>query len=179
MPVAVGNEPMTAVPAAAATAAGVAPKTAPAALPAASQPRIAVVTPCWRIAPGKLVRCIATVRGQTLAATHYLVADGEAVALPEGPDLVHLVLPRNLGNKGAAPRGIGAQLAFNDGFDVVVFLDADNWFDPDHLAQALALLERDRLDVVFAGRRIVFPDGELLAAPDPHDASGAHVDTNC
>ncbi|MES2013543.1 MAG: glycosyltransferase, partial [Pseudomonadota bacterium] len=141
--------------------------------------KIAVVTPYWRIAPEKLMRCIETVRQQTIPVTHFLVADGESVSVPDEPDIVHVILPENVGNKGAAPRGIGAQLAFNQGFDVVAFLDADNWFDADHIARAVSELEQNQLDVVFARRRIIFPDGEILSVPLAEDESGSHVDTNC
>jgi hypothetical protein len=139
--------------------------------------KLAVVTPYWQESPETLARCLATVRQQTLAASHYLVADGHPQSLPESTSLVHIVLPENIGNSGATPRGIGAQLAFNDGYDVVAFIDADNWLEPDHLEKAVTLLEREHLDVVFARRNIVFPDGEKLTVEDPQDAD--HVDTNC
>lgn len=139
--------------------------------------KIAVVTPYWQESPDVLDRCLMTVRQQTLPATHYLVADGNPRELPAGCTAVHLVLPENVGNYGATPRGLGTQLAFNDGHDVVACLDADNWLEPEHLERAASLLERESLDVVFARRTIVFPDGERLTPPDPHEPS--HVDTNC
>lgn len=142
---------------------------------------VAVVTPYWRTVTDKLARCCASVRGQTLAATHYLVGDGERQALPStaGKEVVHVVLPANIGNSGATPRGIGAVLAFNAGFDAVAFLDDDNWFTPDHLSKAVELLEREQLDVVFARRHIIFPDGKVLRVADPSDEDRTHVDTNC
>ena len=139
--------------------------------------KVAVVSPYFHESADILQRCVSTVNQQTLPATHYLVADGFPQALPAAFSGVHLVLPLNAGNYGATPRGLGAQLAFNDGCDAVAFLDADNWFDPVHLEQAVGLLEREQLDVVFARRRIVFPDGDVLGVADPKDA--AHVDTNC
>lgn len=139
--------------------------------------KLAVVTPYWKETPETLSRCMETVRQQTVAATHYLVADGVPQSLPESPSIVHVILPENIGNSGATPRGIGAQLAFNDGFDAVAFIDADNWLEPDHLEKAALLLERDNLDVVFARRNIIFPDGERLMVEDKQDET--HVDTNC
>ncbi len=141
--------------------------------------KIAVVTPYWRVTPKTLARCISSVQRQTIAATHYLVADGEPQAVAARHGDIHLVLPANVGNTGATPRGMGAQLAFNDGCDAVAFLDADNWLEPDHLAKATALLERESLDIVFARRHIVFPDGERLPPGDEEDEAGDHVDTSC
>lgn len=139
--------------------------------------KIAVVTPYWQEPCEIIQRCLDTVRGQSVPATHYLVSDGNPQVLPTGCDAVHLVLPENVGNCGSTPRGLGAQLAFNDGFDVVAFLDVDNWWEPGHLESAIALLERERLDVVFARRTIVFPDGEILQVDDPQESG--HVDTSC
>jgi hypothetical protein len=151
--------------------------------PARSTPgaalRIAVVTPYWRPPPGRLERCIESVQAQTVPVTHFLVADGEAVDLPQAPGRVHVVLPVNVNSLGATPRGIGAQIAFNQGFDLVAMLDADNWFAPDHLEQVAERFAQGDLDLVYARRRIVFPDGDVLTTPDPEDISGLHVDTNC
>jgi predicted O-linked N-acetylglucosamine transferase (SPINDLY family) len=141
--------------------------------------RVAVVTPYFRIEPEKLLRCCASVAAQTLRCDHILVADGEPQALPEGFELFHMSLPGNVGNGGAMPRGFGAQYAFAQGYDAVAFLDADNWYEPHHIEQAVQAMEREAVQVVYARRRLVFPDGEVLAGEDPEDASGRHVDTNC
>jgi predicted O-linked N-acetylglucosamine transferase (SPINDLY family) len=143
------------------------------------QCRVAVVTPYYRIEPAKLQRCCASVAAQRLACDHILVADGEPQALPDIAGLIHMVLPANVGNCGATPRGFGAQYAFAQGYDAVAFLDADNWYEPDHVEQALQRLEQQQLDVVFARRNVVFEDGQPLGQPDPEDADGRHVDTNC
>lgn len=141
--------------------------------------RVAVVTPYYRVAPDKLQRCCASVAAQRMACDHILVADGEPQPLPEGGRLIHMVLPANVGNCGATPRGFGAQYAFAQGYDAVAFLDADNWYEPGHVELAVQKLHDAQLDVVFARRRVVFEDGEVLAQPDPQDADGRHVDTNC
>ena len=141
--------------------------------------RVAVVTPYFRIEPEKLQRCCASVASQTFQCDHILVADGEPQALPEGFKLIHMVLPANIGNSGATPRGMAAQYAFVQGYDAVAFLDSDNWFDPDHIELAVKALEQDLRDVVFSGRHVIFPDGEILQANDPQDADGKHVDTSC
>lgn len=140
--------------------------------------RVAVVTPCWQESPDVLARCMASVRAQTHPVTHILVSDGTDLNVPPASDVMHVRLPFNIGNSGGTPRGLGAQLAFNLGFDAVAFLDADNWYEPGHIESAVHALHR-RADVVFARRRVIFPDGEVMTAKDPTDESGSHVDTNC
>lgn len=149
--------------------------------PAVDKPnyRVAVVTPYFRADQEKLERCCDSVARQTMRCDHILVADGEPQPMPADSPVIHMVLPSNVGNSGAAPRGFGAQYAFVQGYDAVAFLDADNWFDPDHVQNAVQLLERGPFDVVYARRRIVFPDSEVLPFEDPDDAAGRHVDTNC
>lgn len=141
--------------------------------------RVAVVTPYWREPGEVLAKCMASVRRQTHPVTHILVADGVPQELPETAGVIHVRLPVNVGNSGATPRGIGAQLAFNLGYDAVAFLDADNWYEPDHIERAMRRLDQGDVDVVFARRRIVFPDDAVMQAEDPQDSSGDHVDTNC
>jgi glycosyltransferase involved in cell wall biosynthesis len=141
--------------------------------------KIAVVTPYYRIEPEKLKRCCDSVSAQTYECDHILVADGEPQEIPDGKNIIHMTLPGNVGNSGASPRGFGAQYAFVQGYDAVAFLDADNWYDEDHIELAITKLEKNNLDVVFARRHIIFPDGEILTQDDPEDKDAKHVDTNC
>jgi len=141
--------------------------------------RVAVVTPYYKIEPEKLERCCASVKAQTYACDHFLVADGAPQELPKGFDITHLVLPKNVGNCGSTPRGFGAQYATALGYDAIAFLDADNWYEPNHIELAVKTLEKDQLDCVFTRRNIIFPDGEVLLKDDPQDTKQGHVDTNC
>ncbi|HET8898872.1 MAG TPA: glycosyltransferase, partial [Rhodanobacteraceae bacterium] len=120
--------------------------------------RVAVVTPYYQEATETLQRCVDSVRAQTHAAlVHYCVADGfpRHDLLDGAPRLRHIVLPNAHANYGATPRGIGAQCALADGMDVVCFLDADNLFEPDHVASLVETYARARArgtpaDAVFA-----------------------------
>ena len=141
--------------------------------------KVAVITPYWNEPIDVIDKCISSVRNQTMECTHFIVSDGNPKDIKETNDLIHIKLPLNVNNCGATPRGLGAQIAFNMGFDLVAFLDADNTFDRQHLAEAAELFSKNDPDVVFAKRRIYFPDGKKLTKNDPQDASGAHVDTNC
>jgi len=141
--------------------------------------KIAVVTPYYKIENKKLERCCESVASQTIKCDHILVGDGERQPLPGKYNYTHIFLPFNVGNSGATPRGIGGIYAFAQDYDVVSFLDADNWYDSVHLEMALNTMLENKVDLVFAKRNIIFADGEILKNEDPEDANGGHVDTNC
>lgn len=91
--------------------------------------RVAVVTPYFKESPATLQRCLTSVRAQTYPqVVHYMVADGfpQNALLTQWPGVRHIQLPNGHANFGCTPRGVGAQCALADGFDVVCFLDADN-----------------------------------------------------
>jgi hypothetical protein len=139
--------------------------------------KIALVTPYFNEPIETLKRCRRSVEEQSVSVTHYMVADGKPNSELDDWDIRHIALPQNIGATGATPRGIGAIVAFAEGADAVAFLDADNWFFPDHIRDTTQALERDQLDMVYARRKIIFPDGEVLEQIDPED--GRLVDTNC
>ncbi|MCU0940002.1 MAG: tetratricopeptide repeat protein, partial [Burkholderiaceae bacterium] len=101
-------------------------------------PRVAVVTPYYKERRAWLERCIASVKAQDYPVTHYMVADGFAQDWIDHSGVRHLKLDQGHADFGNTPRAIGAQLAVSEGFDAVCFLDADNWFAPDHVSRCLA-----------------------------------------
>ena len=142
--------------------------------------KFAVVTPYFKEAKPLLERCIGSVKRQTLKADHILVSDGHPQAWLDGTGTRHIRLDRAHDDFGNTPRGIGAQLAISEGYQGIAFLDADNWFDDDHLevccraAESLSGKYID-CDYVIAQRRMVRPD---LTVIDAQEESG-HVDTSC
>lgn len=140
------------------------------------RPRLAVVTPYWREDEATLMRCIDSVAHQTLAADHLLVADGAPQGWFDGTGVRHIVLDRNHGDWGNVARGIGAVLAAGEGYDGIALLDADNAFDPDHLALCMAVASAGKgAAMVAARRRFALPDGTPV---DVDDTPGL-IDTNC
>jgi glycosyltransferase involved in cell wall biosynthesis len=143
----------------------------------AKPPRYAIVTPYYKESCGQLERCIASVKAQTLAADHFMVADGFPQSWIEGTGVRHIVLDRAHGDYGNVARGEGALLAVAEAYDGIGFLDADNYLDPEHVALCVVAGKGAPLrpDVVVAKRRFVRPDGgDLRLAEEPH-----HVDTSC
>lgn len=142
-------------------------------------PRCAVITPYYRESEHQLRRCIASVRAQTVPATHFLVADGHPQAWIDDESVRHVRLDREHGDYGNTPRGVGALLAVAEEFDAIALLDADNWLDDDHVELCFdaSSASGDALacDYVVAQRRFRRPDETVL----PVDDEPGHVDTNC
>jgi glycosyltransferase involved in cell wall biosynthesis len=142
--------------------------------------RVAVVTPYFKEPRAWIERCIASVKAQTWAdCDHLLVADGHPQGWIDGVGVRHLKLDKAHGDYGNTPRSIGGQLAIAEHYDAIVFLDADNWFEPDHIELCLETAARTGADVVTADRRFMREDGSVLPYRFGEDVSGAHVDSNC
>jgi hypothetical protein len=58
-------------------------------------------------------------------------------------------------------------------------LDADNWYDVDHVSSVVYTKEMTGAQVVFSDRYLVFPDGTVVNKEDPEDCHRVHVDTSC
>ncbi|WP_157994556.1 glycosyltransferase family 2 protein [Peristeroidobacter agariperforans] len=108
---------------------------------------VSVVIPAYN-ASNTIQQAIATARAQTLRPTQIVVVDdcskddtiqkAEAVA---GPDLLVVRSPKNGGGGAARNRGIDHSTG-----DVVAFLDADDLWAPNKLANQMVLLRTQTLD---------------------------------
>jgi hypothetical protein len=125
-----------------------------------------------------LERCIASVRAQTLAVDHFLVADGFPQEWIDGEPVRHIKLDRSHANYGNTPRAIGAIMAAAEAYDGIGLLDADNWLEPDHVASCVeASRQVEDCDYVIALRHLRRPDGSILSYRD--EAPETLVDTSC
>ena len=138
-----------------------------------------VITPYHQESLKTLKRCHRSVLSQTIETTHILVADGSKKAEIDQWDAQHLMLPRCHNNCGNTPRGLGALMAASQGYEPIFFLDADNWFKPNHVELALAVHQNDpSIDVVISGRTILLDDGSQLdGAPEDVDQHFADTST--
>ncbi len=141
--------------------------------------RIAVVTPYYKESIEVLRRCHESVLAQGEDVVHYMVADGHPNPELDSWKIRHIVLPVNFANYGVVPRGVGAITAFAEGADAVGMLDADNWLEPGHGAQISKLMEGEP-ELIFAMRRILFPDGDELYKELGNEVIDDRIyDTNC
>ena len=105
------------------------------------QRRYCVVTPYYKEERALLERCFGSVRRQVPNVDHIVVADGHPQDWIDALPVRHIKLDRAHGDYGNAARGLGALMAIAEGYDGIAFLDADNWYDDDHLASCLAAAE--------------------------------------
>jgi hypothetical protein len=139
--------------------------------------RYAIITPYHKENRWLLERCIASVRNQSIAADHFLVADGFPQAWIDEAGVRHVKLDRPHGDFGNTPRGVGALIAIGEEYDGIGLLDADNWLEPEHIAACLAAARTTPLpcDYVIARRNFRRPDETIMPIPE----EPGHVDTNC
>ena len=142
------------------------------------KPRIAVVTPYYKESLDILEQCHNSVRAQCEEALHVIVADGH----PQQPInqwcAHHIQLPMSHNDIGSTPRLIGSYHAIGLGVDAITFLDADNWYAPNHLATVIEAMIAMDADVVTTGRMLCRLDGSAMG-PCPQIDPEHFVDTNC
>ena len=139
--------------------------------------RIAVVTPYYQESTDILRRCHDSVVAQTHAVTHIMLADGHPNDTVDGWDALHVRLPGSQ-DTGDTPRAIGALLASSMSSDAISLLDADNWFEPEHIANLQALHQQTGAQVVTCARTLRREDGSVLGLCDESDGQGFNY-TNC
>jgi hypothetical protein len=140
----------------------------------------AVVTPYFQEPREMLEHCIDSVRRQSLATTHLLVADGHPQPWIDALPVRHLKLDRSHRDNGNTPRGLGCLLAAAERYDGIGLLDADNWLDRGHVEAcvgAARAMPGGICDYVIARRRFFRMDGTEMPWPD--EPLREHVDTSC
>ncbi|WP_406511548.1 glycosyltransferase family 2 protein [Streptomyces sp. NBC_00161] len=143
--------------------------------------RVATVIATHR-RPEALRAAVRSALGQTVADQVVIVVDDGAglPELPSDPRLFAVSLARNTATAGVV-RNVGIRLTRSR---YVAFLDDDNLWEPDHLEQALAVLEPPGgPDAVYTALRRVLPDGserDVLSVPFDRRRSAreAFLDTN-
>ena len=141
--------------------------------------KVAVVTPYYKEDAAILRQAHDSVRRQTRPCHHVLVADGHPQDEPARWQATQLALAASHGDNGNTPRGIGAMMAACQGFDAIAFLDADNWYEPDHVESLVVLHEATGAAVCTSGRLLVGIDGAVLDPHDRHVDGWRFVDTSC
>lgn len=140
--------------------------------------RLAVITAYYKEPLKVLKRCHDSVLKQSYEATHYMVADGYPRDELDSWNIRHLKLPQpSAADYGATPTCLGALAAFSADFDGVLFLDADNWFEPEHIAMLVTLQKQFQVPVVTA-TRILRKEDESALGISTEDGPN-FTDTNC
>ena len=142
-------------------------------------PRVAVITPYHREDEAILRCCHESVAGQSHPCTHIMVADGHPSPAVAAWQVEHMVLPQAHGDNGNTPRGIASLCAMRQGFDAIAYLDADNWFEAEHIAAMVALQRKSQAAVCTAGRMLHDWEGGALYRDDAGNDGKDLVDTSC
>lgn len=141
--------------------------------------KICVVTPYFQESNDWLIHAHASVRSQTVEARHILVCDGSAPAqIPEFQG-TQIVLQRNYRDYGNTPRLIGCFHAITTfDADAIAFLDADNWYYPDHLRTLSGIAGNTQLGAAASARMLHRLDGTpMMKCPTVDGAN--YIDTSC
>ena len=137
-----------------------------------SKPKtVMVITPT--IGSSKLQDALDSVEKQTYKhIKHLIVVDGkefangvfEQVGLPPKDKVKVLVLPENTGKTNGNFYGhrIYAAMPHLLNSDYMLFLDEDNWYEPDHVETLVETIEKKNLDFSYSLRKIFSPEKEYL-----------------
>lgn len=141
--------------------------------------RVAVITPYFKESTELLQRCHDSVMAQTTGeVTHIMVSDGFPNPIVDTwENTIHIKLP-NHADYGDTPRAVGGLTASNMGFDAVTLLDADNWFEPNHIEVLSEVQKKTGVHVVTGTRYLRRPDESILSVCTESDGQN-FCDTNC
>ena len=127
---------------------------------------VTVITPT--IGSPKVLDAIESVKNQTYKCRHLIVIDGpeyfnKFVGLTSEPPDVHLsITPDNTGANGFYGHRIYAAYPHLLNSDYILFLDEDNWYEPDHVETLINTIEEHNLDFAYSLRKIYSPTKEYL-----------------
>ena len=127
---------------------------------------VTVITPT--IGSPKLKDAIESVKNQTYKCKHLLVVDGQDYLdqatsyIDNGVQFV--VSPENTGKTGGTFYGHRIYAAYPHliNSDYILFLDEDNWYEPNHVQSLIETIESKNLDFSFSLRKIFNPERTYL-----------------
>lgn len=156
--------------------------------------RVAVVTPT--IGSPFLEKCLNSIQDQTYDdIIHYVFLDGQESYEKIHPYIYNTVgkktiktvqLDDNVG-KGWYGHRVYAACSFLVNADVIVYLDEDNWFDPDHIESMVNVLQKGH-SWAYSLRKIYDRNANFLCEdnceslgkwPVYFDDKVFHIDTSC
>lgn len=135
---------------------------------------VTVITPT--IGSDKLLDAIASVATQTYKCNHLIVIDGPdfvesslniintANMMDPKPNIQVVVAPENTGKTGGNFYGHRIYAAYPHliNSDYILFLDEDNWYEPDHVETLVQTGEKGDFDFTFSLRKIYSPEKKYI-----------------
>jgi glycosyltransferase involved in cell wall biosynthesis len=135
-----------------------------------------------------LYKAIDSVANQTIPTEHLVVLDGLAAYYPNFPNIKTITLPENVGANGWYGHRVYAAMPLMVNADYILFLDEDNWFEPNHVETMIAKIKSKDLMWAYSLRKIHDEAGEYICDDDCeslgrwptfYDHTLNFVDTNC
>ena len=135
---------------------------------------VTVITPT--IGSQKLLDAIKSVATQSYKCKHLIVIDGPEFVedvmgtiyisqmMDPQPNVQVIVSPENTGKTGGNFYGHRIYAAYPHllNSDYILFLDEDNWYEPNHVESLVSVAEEKNLDFSYSLRKIFSPKGEYL-----------------
>jgi glycosyltransferase involved in cell wall biosynthesis len=153
--------------------------------------RIMVITPTT----GKdtVKKAVISVSKQTVPIEHLLVFDGKEAEEKMSEwylldNVTTITLPENVGGNGWYGHRVYAAMPLMVNADYILFLDEDNWFEPNHVETMINKIKSKDLMWSYSLRRICNEAGEYIEDDDCeslgrwptfYDHTVNFVDTNC
>jgi GT2 family glycosyltransferase len=140
-----------------------------------------------------LKKAIESVRNQTIKTEHLVVLDGwDAWNTVRNTSYNYsckwMMLPENVGGNGWYGHRVYAAMPLMVNADYILFLDEDNWFEPNHVETMLDKIQSKDLMWAYSLRKIYDERGQYVC-DDDCEALGRYpafydhllnfVDTNC
>jgi len=138
---------------------------------------VTVITPT--IGSPKLWDAVESVKAQTYPCKHLIVLDGpdvKADRLPwphDGYDSIIVKTPENTGKTGGNFYGHRIYAAYPHliNSDYILFLDEDNWYEPNHVETLVKTIEAKNLDFAYSLRQI-YDNGRHFRCNDNCESLG-------
>ncbi len=140
--------------------------------------RVAIISAYYKEPIEVLKRCYDSVIGQSYKdVTHFMVSDGVPNAEIDDWDCVHIRLP-NHADYGDTPRLVGAASAVAQGYDAVIYLDADNYLALDHVERIINYQRLTGSPIITTTRYLCDLTGAVMGVCS--ESNGREFnDTNC
>jgi|HubBroStandDraft_4_1064222.scaffolds.fasta_scaffold131179_2 hypothetical protein len=140
-----------------------------------------VISPYYREPQATIEDCLLSVARQTVPVYHTLISDGfPQTWFDHYLGVRHIKSTQHFHDWGNTPRSIAMQVEYGAPF--IAFLDADNLYDPDHIA---ACLEVKRMnpdaDFIVTQERFLRPtkEGGWVVSSAKQEPQEQHCDTSC
>ena len=138
-------------------------------------------------------KAVISVSKQTIPTEHLLVFDGKEAQEKMSEwylldDVKTITLPENVGGNGWYGHRVYAAMPLMVNADYILFLDEDNWFEPNHVETMINKIKSKDLMWAYSLRRIHDESGQYVCDDDCeslgryptfYDSNLNFVDTNC